>query len=487
MSKTYTVVDGDTMEKIAADNGFADWHTIWNDPGNAALRAKRPDPHWIFPGDQVFIPDNPSAPLTVTFRVVDADGGAALAGATVEVTGILRERTDASGNLTTTLLKTGVANDLKVSLDGFRCTYGETGIFWYTDWSALPTSGEASLRQPINDGAGNPTGVFGIVFSPSRTSYEVKLRRDWRIIPVAGAPGATVTVDASTIESEVVLVAGADQHERSYGNGMRFPAQAVRELRVNFASEKHVAILLFNVGYTDEMVKAIRGSATKLNSGATVVTVASTDELMNYINCGTTTAGAPTRHQAEHGRPIKALMFFSHGRSSNFLFDMDGPSDAACALGLDRVASFNPTSFLPNATVIADSCRIGNSSTAELIDDMSKWRDEAKPENSLAQRLAEQLNLDVHAYLLRTEYSATWDQQNDASVIAGNRDIADTFAHNKDGFFADSSHKTHVLWNDEGAHQGITAGSTPVWLNQADTKRRFVFKKGVTPAADGAP
>lgn len=53
----YVVKDGDCLASIAKDAGFADWHTIYDDPQNADFRKLRPDPNIITPGDQLFIPD----------------------------------------------------------------------------------------------------------------------------------------------------------------------------------------------------------------------------------------------------------------------------------------------------------------------------------------------------------------------------------------------------------------------------------------------
>jgi hypothetical protein len=57
MASNYTVKQGDDMSSIATDFGFTDYLTVWNDPNNAALKAKRVNPNVLFPGDQVFIPD----------------------------------------------------------------------------------------------------------------------------------------------------------------------------------------------------------------------------------------------------------------------------------------------------------------------------------------------------------------------------------------------------------------------------------------------
>jgi N-acetylmuramoyl-L-alanine amidase len=51
------VAQGDTMYTIADRFGISDWRTICDHADNAALRAKRPHPHVLEPGDVVAIPD----------------------------------------------------------------------------------------------------------------------------------------------------------------------------------------------------------------------------------------------------------------------------------------------------------------------------------------------------------------------------------------------------------------------------------------------
>src|ERR1035438_4067954 len=57
MGGYYTVVQGDHLSKIAKDNGFPDYHIIWDHPNNADLKNKRKNPNVLHPGDQVFVPD----------------------------------------------------------------------------------------------------------------------------------------------------------------------------------------------------------------------------------------------------------------------------------------------------------------------------------------------------------------------------------------------------------------------------------------------
>jgi N-acetylmuramoyl-L-alanine amidase len=56
----YTIKQGDHVARLAEQYGFRDYKTVWMDPGNADLRAQRPDPNVLYPGDILYIPDKQS-------------------------------------------------------------------------------------------------------------------------------------------------------------------------------------------------------------------------------------------------------------------------------------------------------------------------------------------------------------------------------------------------------------------------------------------
>jgi hypothetical protein len=57
MYPSHVIAQGEQISGLADQYGFRDIDTIWNDPNNAALRSVRADPHVLFPGDNLFIPD----------------------------------------------------------------------------------------------------------------------------------------------------------------------------------------------------------------------------------------------------------------------------------------------------------------------------------------------------------------------------------------------------------------------------------------------
>lgn len=57
MPSVHIVKQGECLSSIARHHGFADYRTIYDHASNQALRESRPNPHVLFPGDRIAIPD----------------------------------------------------------------------------------------------------------------------------------------------------------------------------------------------------------------------------------------------------------------------------------------------------------------------------------------------------------------------------------------------------------------------------------------------
>lgn len=56
VAQTYSVKSGDNLDAIAKAHGYRDWQVIYKSKCNARLRALRPNPNLIKPGDLVALP-----------------------------------------------------------------------------------------------------------------------------------------------------------------------------------------------------------------------------------------------------------------------------------------------------------------------------------------------------------------------------------------------------------------------------------------------
>jgi hypothetical protein len=54
--KMYIVRQGDSLDKIAKSQGYANWKIIYNSECNRQFRNRRPDPNKITTGDNIFLP-----------------------------------------------------------------------------------------------------------------------------------------------------------------------------------------------------------------------------------------------------------------------------------------------------------------------------------------------------------------------------------------------------------------------------------------------
>jgi uncharacterized Zn-binding protein involved in type VI secretion len=210
-------------------------------------------------------------------------------------------------------------------------------------------------------------------------------------------PGSsTSTAAKELLTPELIAVAGS-QHDKGSGNKMMFIGQAVRELAEFKRSKPSLTrtLVLFTPSYNDAMLSAARSSAEAY--GADLVSVSDVKELINYLNSG------KDRKQS----PIEHLSLFSHGVPQQIAFGYELEGRFEMALTVLNVIRISPLAFSSSAVIDSYACRTGMGNRSEFpIDDAIQFFPETN--ESLAQLLADHLQVKVRAYIRRSDYKNTW-------------------------------------------------------------------------------
>lgn len=159
--KPYVIQQGDYLTRLATRLRF-DADAVWNHPANEALRALRPDPNQLCPGDLLRVPAEPvEAPLplrggaanryrsraprvglTVAFR--DGDEGAPLANERYVIEGL-------GGRVTGTSDGDGrVRFEVPVTVSEVRVVFCERHLAFQVDVGHLdPVNSDSGVRQRL--------------------------------------------------------------------------------------------------------------------------------------------------------------------------------------------------------------------------------------------------------------------------------------------------------------------------------------------------
>lgn len=287
-----------------------------------------------------------------------------------------------------------------------------------------------------------------------------------------------VSVDLIAQQIEVLLIAGTEQHSQTYGNKMMFPAQAVREIRQNYASYKHATIIIFKDGFTEMELSIVKKDARSWNKTLYFKKINSVKELIDYINKGDATV---KRSDVKIG----TIKIFSHGLPSILDFGLDGANSSTQKFSISNVSSLIKDSFISNPTIYSYACRTGNSDNRVVTLNPSYEYDAegiklVKPKESLAQKLSDHLDAKVYAYLRRSNYNPTWLDGGNAEYKKEYITIEDEEVSSpvnpKDWF---RKRWDEALWNPKGAFTLPRSGDSPSGLLQGGI---FLFEKGKEPS-----
>ncbi|MFN9529489.1 MAG: PAAR domain-containing protein [Pseudomonadaceae bacterium] len=195
---------------------------------------------------------------------------------------------------------------------------------------------------------------------------------------------------------ELIAVAGS-QHDSGSGNKMMFIGQAVRELAEFKRAKPALArtLVVFTPSYNAAMLGAARKSARAY--GADLVEVTNAQELIDYLNRG------KDRKQS----PIEHLSLFSHGVPHRVAFGYQLANDFQMSLDVLTYAKISPLAFSSAAQIDSYACRTGMGNRSEFpIEDGIQFFPQTN--ESLAQLLADHLQIKVRAYVRRSDYKNTW-------------------------------------------------------------------------------
>lgn len=115
------------------------------------------------------------------------------------------------------------------------------------------------------------------------------------------------------------------------------------------------------------------------------------------------TSVVSTREQGEYIYKIKNMMFCSHGLNSGIHLNFKG--DAPIVINNSLINSLPSDAFDPSGRIYSYACRTGVS-VNDFRAGFSSLED-AKPEDSLAQTMADHFNVKVHAFYMRTYFKYT--------------------------------------------------------------------------------
>lgn len=289
------------------------------------------------------------------------------------------------------------------------------------------------------------------------------------------------------LSSEIIIVVGTEQHSQTYGDKLMFAAQAVREIRINYPTHKHVNILIFKDGYTPMQLSIIKRDAKKWNNTVNFKQINSTAELIDYINNGDKTVDRKIK--------IRMIKIFAHGLPMVLDFGLDGKNEKNQQFTESHISLLKKESFVKHPIIYSNACRTGNADdrTIVTVNDSYRydadWKSVVKPEESLAQRLSEHLNATVYAYLRRTNYRPTWNERGDVEYnkkyvtiedesVSGPLNIVDWWRTLRSVLERTRNKWDEALWNENGAYAPPVSGNTPGGELPANL---YIFEKGKTP------
>ncbi|MEO8255703.1 MAG: hypothetical protein ABI554_15100, partial [Flavobacterium sp.] len=211
------------------------------------------------------------------------------------------------------------------------------------------------------------------------------------------------------------------------GSKLMFAHQAIRRVRMN--KDAKFAVLMCEDGYDAEHLKAVKDAVINLYGGE-FYQVNSAQQIINYINSGDKTKSGIS--EARNNNKVKQLFFYGHGLVGEIALGMGKFGDFSdYAFGAEEALKLSTDAFNSNSHIYSFACRTGlgnpdidksiykkqiKSSTSIGLtsmgiplshDEFETVKMPLYSAQSIAQKISNQTNATVYAYLRRSDYEET--------------------------------------------------------------------------------
>ena len=187
-------------------------------------------------------------------------------------------------------------------------------------------------------------------------------------------------------QTENIIFIGSEVHYNSFWLKMMFIAAAYAKVKdLRFATKKTVAYV--DNGYT--RAEKLTLDSLRDKYGFEIVKIASSADVIALLN--------KDRDECK----LQDVAFFSHGIVGHIALNY-GQQGKIIPFGVDNFTSVRKDAFMSSGRIYSYACRTG-----VAVEDYKrgfKAEADAKPEISLAQKMADYFDIEVHAFLRRSFY-----------------------------------------------------------------------------------
>lgn len=212
------------------------------------------------------------------------------------------------------------------------------------------------------------------------------------------------------------------------GSKLMFALQAIRRVKIN--KDTKFSVLMCEDGYEASHIKAVKDAVINLYGGE-FYEVSSAQQIINYINTGDKKDNAKISEERKNYK-IKQLFFYSHGLVGKIALGMGLMGDTSdYVFGEEEVLKLNKDAFNRDSHIYSFACRTGlgnpdidksiykkQISKSTLIgvssigiplmkDEFETVQMPLYSAQSIAQKISNQTNAIVYAYLRRSDYEDT--------------------------------------------------------------------------------